>query len=123
MLESRISDSLLVAMALKGLPSSYSAFSTVVTQKDKDITFLEFKSALKSFEETEKSRLLPGKSDNVMKSDSSAVNVITCYKCGKQGHKKFQCKVNVNNSGKSNYNNSNRWCSICRNKSHNTDVC
>ena len=47
-----ISDSLLVAMCIKGLPAEYSSFSIVITQLDDDISFAEFKSALKSFEET-----------------------------------------------------------------------
>ena len=51
-----VSQGLLVAMALKGLPDSYSAFTTVITQKDKEVTFSEFKTALKAFEETVKSR-------------------------------------------------------------------
>lgn len=49
-----ISDSLLIAMVLKGLPSEFKPFSTVVNQKDKDKKLSEFKVALRSFEETEK---------------------------------------------------------------------
>src|SRR6218665_329968 len=49
-----VSDSLLIAMILKGLPLAYKTFCTVTTQKDKDHTFAEFKVALRSFEETEK---------------------------------------------------------------------
>ena len=50
-----ISDSLLIAMILKGLPSEeYKPFATVVTQKDKALSFSELKVSLRSFEETEK---------------------------------------------------------------------
>ena len=49
-----ISDSLLIAMILKGLPSEYKTLCTVITKKDKELTFAEFKVALRSFEETEK---------------------------------------------------------------------
>ncbi|PIK57781.1 hypothetical protein BSL78_05307 [Apostichopus japonicus] len=38
-----ISDSLLIAMVLKGLPSEFKSFSTVITQKDKVLKFSEFK--------------------------------------------------------------------------------
>ena len=38
-----ISDSLLVAMVIKGLPLSYKTFSTVVTQREKQWAFVEFK--------------------------------------------------------------------------------
>ena len=41
-----VSDSLLIAMILKGLPSEFKTFSTIVTQKDKQMTFAEFKVAL-----------------------------------------------------------------------------
>ena len=34
-----ISDSLLIAMILKGLPSEYKTFSTVITQKDTNNRF------------------------------------------------------------------------------------
>ena len=50
-----ISDSLLVAMVLKGLPMEFKPFVTVITQREKALTFAEFKVSLRSFEETEKS--------------------------------------------------------------------
>jgi len=49
-----ISDSLLIAMIPKGLPSEYKTLCTVITQKEKQLTFAEFIVALRSFEETEK---------------------------------------------------------------------
>ena len=51
-----ISDSLLVAMVLKGLPQRFRTFVTVITQKEKDANFTEFKIALRSYEETEKTQ-------------------------------------------------------------------
>ncbi|KAJ8043248.1 hypothetical protein HOLleu_10252 [Holothuria leucospilota] len=48
------SDSLLIAMVLKGLPPKFKPFSTVITQKDKASKFNEFKVALRSFEKAEK---------------------------------------------------------------------
>ena len=48
-----ISDSLLVAMVLKGLPTQYNTFKTVATQREREMSFSEFKVALRSFEETE----------------------------------------------------------------------
>lgn len=126
-----ISDTLLVAMALKGLPTKYSSFAVVVTQKDRSMTFPEFKSALKSFEETEKSRSTDGYKDKIMKIDSS--KDIQCFFCKKFGHRKAQCyKMNSNNvSNKSNFNkdsndksaNKARWCTNCNNASHDTFFC
>ena len=61
-----VSDSLLVAMLLKGLPPEFMPFSTVITQRDKALTFSEFKAALRGFEETKKS-FDPKVEDSVMK--------------------------------------------------------
>ena len=50
-----ISDALLVAMAMmKGLTEEYKTFVTVITQRETALTFVEFKVALRNFEETEK---------------------------------------------------------------------
>ena len=63
----QISDSLLIAKIIKGLPSEeYKPFSTVVTQKDKDISFSEFKVSLRSFEATQKVSTESDKHDNVV---------------------------------------------------------
>ena len=110
-----LSDGLLVAMALKGLPASYSAFSTVITQKDSDVTFSDFKSALKAYEETEKSRRNDAKIFNL--SDKS----IKCYNCGALGHKTFQCR-NYSEGSNSHYNR-NKWCHYCRSNTHETKNC
>ena len=40
-----ISDSLLMAMCLKGLPNKYNSFATVIKQKDDKMDFVKFKSA------------------------------------------------------------------------------
>ena len=58
-----VGDSLLIAMILKGLPPKFKAFNTVITQKDKQPTYPEFKVSLRAFEENEK----PKSKDNVMK--------------------------------------------------------
>ena len=82
-----ISDSLLIAMILKGLPQTrFKSFSTVVTQKDKQMSFGEFKVAQRSFEETKKLFSESTKEDTVMK-------VIVCHECGKPGHKQAECPV------------------------------
>ena len=38
-----VSDGLLIAMVLKGLPSNFKPFQTVITQRDKSMMFTEFK--------------------------------------------------------------------------------
>ena len=49
-----LSDGLVIAMLLKGLPDSYKPFAVHVTQSISEINFATFKSQLKSYEETEK---------------------------------------------------------------------
>lgn len=131
-----ISDSLLTAMVLKGLPAEFKPFSTVITQKDKSLTFSKFKVALRSFEETEKC-------SHGMESSSSENSVTkvqyrsdvadrshkpnhpkpkdtqagsrafsgTCFKCGKRGHRAADCHSKK------------RWCEICKNHTHDTKWC
>ncbi|KAF2346111.1 Zinc finger CCHC-type [Trinorchestia longiramus] len=109
-----ISDGLIIAMIIRGLPAAYNTFSTVVTQRDSaEMDFQKFKSALKSEEETKKNRQSHSENEErVMKVQDSK---IICYLCGKSGHKKVECK---NYSAKKN-----RWCSIYKSASHDTKFC
>lgn len=87
-----ISNGLLIAMALKGLPSAYKTFVTLVTQRERQMTFSEFKTALRNHEETEKScNRTPdnGESDNVMATKQGFQG--NCFKCGKRGRKSKDC--------------------------------
>ena len=127
-----VSDGLLIAMALKGLPQSFSAFSSVICQQDEDkMKFSKFKSALRNFEENEKARYeyhndadsvmsnklnkfnvrQDKKGENLSKPVGSASNV-TCYICHEVGHKSYQCE-----------NRSKTWCKKCNNSTHNTKWC
>ena len=49
-----ISDGLLITIVLKGLPSNFKPFATVITQKKKCLTFSEFKVCLRSYEDTDR---------------------------------------------------------------------
>ena len=51
-----ISDSLLVVMVMKGLPSTFDSFIVFVTQSVKDYNFTEFKSVIRNFCENVKCR-------------------------------------------------------------------
>ncbi|CAB4032274.1 myosin heavy fast skeletal muscle [Paramuricea clavata] len=113
----QVSDSLLIAMIIKGLPSAeYKPFSTVVTQKDKELSFSEFKVSLRSFEETQKLSTECAKEDSVMKVNTGKPSYkskkdLICYGCGKAGHKKSECRVKK------------RWCDTCKNHTHDTEKC
>ena len=90
-----VSDSLLIAMCVRGLPPSFNSFATLITQNDDIDDFAKFKSSLRSFEETEKSRALNNATvvDAVMHVATSGN--FTCYACGGRGHKSSQLSVNV----------------------------
>lgn len=121
-----VSDSLLIAMVLKGLPESFKPFVVVVTQSDKEQTFTEFKAALRSFEDTERTRSVTS-DDSVMKTvhkspqvNNSASSVargasrdnIVCYRCKQVGHIARFCESKPR-----------LWCSFCRKASHTDSMC
>ena len=116
--EETISDQLLIAMVLKGLPESFKAFSTIMSNSDEKMPFSKFKSALRSYEENESARAThsasSSTSDNVYK-------IRTCYSCGQAGHIKTECpnKVEHKKQDKS----KKRWCDICRMSNHDTKFC
>ena len=114
-----ISDGLLIAMILKGLPSTYKPFVVFTTQSSKVQTFQEFKVAIRNFEENEKATLSnqfdsilkinlrnPTYRNYSMREDNRNYPMreenfkrITCFTCGKQGHKSSDCHTNEIESG------------------------
>ena len=116
-----ISDSLLVAMCLKGLPDRFNSFATVITQREDDPDFVKFKAALRSFEEGNKARETSSNHHGVMQ--------LTCYACRQPGHKAAACPNRSSSTrgkptrGKSSGPRANRWCSICKMNNHDTKFC
>ena len=97
-----VSDTLLTAMVLKGLPNQFQTFCTIVTQRDKQMTFAEFKTSLRSYEENEKGRgvQLQSPNDSIMKIRGSEPQTryssdpptrTACYSCGREGHRAATC--------------------------------
>ena len=124
--DENVSDSLLIAMVLKGLPESFKPFVVVVTQSDKQQTFTEFKAALRSFEDTERARTVTS-DDSVMKTfhrgsretgnltptgRSDNRDNIICHKCKQVGHIAHFCKSKPK-----------LWCSFCRKSNHTDSTC
>ena len=110
----QLSDSLIVAMLLKGLPETYKAFEVFVTQSEKEYTVTQFKKALREYEAHQKPE------DSVLKvkvgvyngGAKSAKRDLTCFNCRRKGHIAKECRKKKS-----------RWCDICRNKSHDTEYC
>lgn len=104
-----ISDGLIIAMILKGLPEAYKPFTIHTTQSSEDLTFTQFKSNLRSYEETEKfdNKI---KSDNVMKVD---LNSVTCYGCKNRGHVVKDCYQRGTP----------KWCTYHRSSTHSDETC
>ena len=108
--EEVISDGLLIAMVLKGLPRSYKTFSTMVIQREKQMTFSEVETALRNYKENEKSCNPNDSKDNVMYPKQNLDG--KCYKCDKKGHKSSECWMKTD-----------KWRVKCRSKTHNTKDC
>ena len=122
--EETVSDGLLVAMCIKGLPESFSSFSTVIQQKD-NVDFAAFKLAIKNFEENERARHEHyGGKDSVMNTttpknidfkNSSVSNdmpKVICHLCREPGHIKWNCPKK-----------SKKWCSRCKSPTHTNREC
>lgn len=114
----KVSDRLLIAMFMKGLPEGFKPFAAVIMQKDKELNFQEFKVALRNFDETEQAR---GGASSVMfvtrkgKDDVKKYGekfIRKCFSCGKSGHRANDCCVRDNNKR--------WWCSICKSATHDT---
>ena len=86
-----ISDRLLIAMILKGLPLEYKIFCTVTTQKDKEHTFAELKVALRSFEETEKQNCSRDSVDAVMMNDKKSIYSVSHFTKMDPSHLSARC--------------------------------
>ncbi|XP_057681101.1 uncharacterized protein LOC130909053 [Corythoichthys intestinalis] len=119
-----MADGRLIAMVLKGLPESYKPFAVHVAHTDENMTFAEFKTKLRSFEETEKLNAAET-SDRVMKTKARASKQTTkanardrikdnaelvCFKCGIKGHRAKSCRQKT-------------WCSRCKTDTHKDTTC
>ncbi|XP_061753964.1 copia protein isoform X1 [Nerophis ophidion] len=116
-----MSDGLLVATILNGLPDSFRPLAVHVTQNEDNLTFKDFKRRLRVYEESEKMRTT-GPADSVMKTNTKQSKqgtkthwkegeaTLTCYKCGEKGHIRTRYTKKV-------------WCSHCKSNTHSESLC
>lgn len=118
--EEVLSDGLLIAMILKGLPESYKPFAIHITQSDEKITFAEFKTKLRSYESTERFGASSG-DDSVMKVTGRGYEAkpagLACWSCGQRGHRSRECSSAAGQREQS------RWCSFCKSSTHKDANC
>ena len=110
-----ISDHLLIAMVLKGLPNSFKAFTTIISNTEDKMEFSKFKTSLRNYEENEAARMAHN-------STTDEVNKIqTCFSCGLPGHRQASCtnKSSAGNKGAK----PKRWCEFCKTYTHDIDYC
>ena len=147
-----VSDRLLNAVVLKGLPHEYRPFRVIMEQMKKTTSFLEFKKALRSFEENEKAAIgnLSSQMDAVMKisdpvrehdnfreerhntrrnfgenSNAGYSKNILCYNCGGRGHKSEVCpsQSTLVTERHTGKGRNEKWCDYCKTSAHSYESC
>ena len=86
-----ISEKMMIAMLLKGLPKEFDNFTTVVNFSKDAKSLDEIKRDLSNFAETSKTFLQKNSTNETFFSNKT----IKCYSCGKQGHRKQDCKKDI----------------------------
>ena len=122
-----VSDGLLIAMLLRGLPSNFASFSTLVSQQG-DLSFTKFKTSLRTFEENEKARLEHQsdlQSDNVMKTFQNPAYSKPKQKPNYNGAKQKLCHIckDPNHLANTCPKRAKKWCSYCRTDTHISKNC
>ena len=108
-----ISDNLIIAMLLKGLPEAYKSFVVIHTQLDQVRELTEFKAALHNFANTESMRTT-GQTASALSTTAAKrpVSKTKCNACGKGNHKSNECRSKAK-----------LQCGYCGKQGHVESVC
>ena len=107
-----ISDNLLIAMFLKGLPADYKPFVILHSQTDQLKTLADFKAAVHNYENSEVNRNVNEVTMQANVTNQRYDRSQPCYSCGNAGHTSRQCQ----NKGR-------LHCSHCNRPGHVVSVC
>ena len=109
-----ITNNLIIAMLLKGLPDDYKSFVVVHTQMEQTKTLTEFKAALRCYANTESSRSSLQHTAMTTKKQNTFANVKggQCLSCGIRGHISRNCRSK-----------SKLQCTYCHKPGHVESVC
>ena len=108
-----ISDELMIAVILKGLPDSFKLFAINISQSSTDTTWSEFKTKLRSYEETE--NLNNTKSDNIVSIKDTKTESQRCYSCGQKGHFDRSCQQDQSKQQQNASKTAMKWCHYHKN--------
>ena len=114
-----VSDTMLIAMVMKGLPPSYKPFIVFVTQSDKVMTFLQFKTSIRTFEENERASF-HNAMNNTTKQFDGVMNVH--QNNGKQQNRQY-FQTDVRNAPSQGKQVGGVICNTCKGQGHKSDVC
>ena len=115
-----IEDMMAIALVVKGLPSDYRHFRTIVFQTDNIKSFEDLKAALINYEHDEIKMSSESSNEMVLNVKSNYQSKLKCFTCNKTGHKSYQCKDNVRNASNGS---SAKWCKHCKSNTHNYKSC
>ena len=124
-----VSDGLLIAMVLKGLPADYKPFATVVTQSPSTKTFQEFKVSLRNYEETHKAYCQNSNSETAILNlqyrkyaSNSKPHNRWCSHCKSGTHNTKDYWKKEDSTG-TKTTKQRRWCNHCKSPTHDTTFC